>query len=110
MSKHLRQGDTVIAIAGNDKGKSGKILSRSGDRVIVEGINMRKKHVKRTQQNQPGSIIEREMAVHISNLRVINDKGEPVKLRTRFNAQNEKELYYQAGNKQHLYRAVKTAK
>jgi large subunit ribosomal protein L24 len=110
MSKHLRQGDRVITIAGNDKGKTGKILSRKDDRVVVEGINVRKKHVKRTSQTQAGTIIEREMPFHISNVSAVNESGAPVKLKVRFNAQNEKELFYKDGNKEVLFRAVKTSK
>ncbi|MDR3624052.1 MAG: 50S ribosomal protein L24 [Chlamydiales bacterium] len=109
MSKHIRQGDKVIAIAGNHKGRVGKVISRQGERVVVEGLNVRKKHAKRTQQ-AAGSIIEKEMPLHISNLKVVSDDGKPVKLRVRFNAENEKELYYTNG-KQHVhYRQVKTSK
>jgi large subunit ribosomal protein L24 len=110
MSKHLRQGDRVIAIAGNDKGKIGAILSRKGDRVVVEGVNVRKKHVKRTSQNQPGTIISREMAIHVSNVSAINESNLPVKLKVRFNAQNNKELFYHENGKDIVYRAVKTTK
>lgn len=110
MSKHLRQGDRVITIAGNDKGKTGKIVSRKGDRVVVEGVNVRKKHVKRTSQSQPGTIIEREMPIHISNVSAVNESGSPVKLKVRFNAQKEKELFYKDGSKEVLFRAVKTSK
>lgn len=109
MSKHIRQGDKVVVIAGNDKGKSGKVISRNEDRVIVEGINVRKKHAKKTQ-NAPGSIIDKNMPMHVSNVKVVTPDGQPVKLRSRFNAQNEKELYYLNGDKEVLYRAVKTSK
>lgn len=110
MSKHLRSGDKVIIVAGNDKGKTGKILSRKEEKVVIEGVNVRKKHVKRTSQNQPGSIIEREMPIHVSNVAFVSESGKPVKLRTRFNAQNERELYYLNGTEEVLYRAVKTSK
>jgi large subunit ribosomal protein L24 len=109
MSKHIREGDKVVAIAGNNRGKSGKVLKKVGDKAIVEGLNLRKKHVKRTQQGQ-GQIIEREMPIHSSNLRIVSDEGIPVKLRVRFNAQNEKELYYLVDDKQVLYRSVKKQK
>lgn len=109
MSKHIREGDKVIAIAGNNRGKSGKVLKRIGEKAIVEGLNLRKKHVKRTQQGS-GQIIEREMPIHSSNLRILSAEGKPVKLRVRVNAQNEKELYYIVDDKQVFYRSVKKQK
>lgn len=78
MSKRIRSGDKVELIAGNDKGKVGKILSRLQERVIVEGVNVRKKHAKRTQ-NAPGNIIEKEMPVHISNVRLVKEEGKKSK-------------------------------
>ena len=56
MSKWIRKGDRVLVIAGNDKGKAGEVLSRDEDRVIVQGINVRKKHMRRTQEMQGGRI------------------------------------------------------
>lgn len=109
MSKHIRQGDKVIAIAGNHKGRVGKVVSRQGEKIVVEGLNLRKKHAKKTQQ-APGSIIEKEMPIHVSNLRIVSDDGKPVKLRVRFNAENEKELYFLNGDQQVHYRQVKTSK
>jgi len=61
----LRQGDEVIVIAGNDRGRKGKVLSINRDRILIEGINVRKKHMKPTQQNQKGQIIDIERAIHI---------------------------------------------
>ena len=109
MSKHIREGDKVVAIAGNDRGKSGKVLKKIGEKAIVEGLNVRKKHVKRTQQGQ-GQIIDREMPIQLSNLSILSEDGKPVKLRVRFNAQNEKELYYNSDDQQVLYRSVKKQK
>jgi large subunit ribosomal protein L24 len=69
MSKVIRRDDQVFVIAGNDKGKQGKVKSRSEDRVVVEGVNMRKKHLKPTQQMQGGRVVEMEMSIHISNVK-----------------------------------------
>jgi len=102
----LRKGDEVTVIAGNDKGKSGKVMSLSGDRIIVEGINVRKKHMKPTQQNQKGQIIDIECGINISNVKA-SAGGKAVKVRARFNKQGEKELYYLDGQKEVLYRPVK---
>ncbi|MCH9627624.1 MAG: hypothetical protein S4CHLAM2_12650 [Chlamydiales bacterium] len=106
---YLRKGDEVTVIAGNDKGRSGKVLSKNGDRVVVEGVNVRKKHMKPTQENQKGQIIDIECGVHISNIKSsVNGKG--IKLRARFNKKGEKELYYLDGQKETLYRPVKKQK
>ena len=65
----LRKGDDVVVISGRDKGKTGSILRviRSEDRVIVDGINMVKRHT-RPSQAQPGGIVDKEAPIHISNV------------------------------------------
>ncbi len=102
----LRKGDEVTVIAGNSKGKTGKVVSHTSERVIVEGVNIRKKHMKPTQQNQKGQIIDIECSIHISNIMPSVD-GKGVKVRKRFNKEGEKELYYLDGKKEMLYRSVK---
>ncbi len=71
---HTRKGDTVKIIAGNDKGKTGKVLevNTSKYRAIVEGANMVTKHVKPSATNPEGGIQETEASIHISNLMVVN--------------------------------------
>ncbi|NHQ59448.1 50S ribosomal protein L24 [Chlorobium sp. BLA1] len=68
---HVRKNDTVVVISGNDKGKSGKILKvyPLKTRVIVEGVNIRKRHTRPTQSNPQGAIIEREFPIHASNVK-----------------------------------------
>lgn len=70
---HVRKNDQIIVIAGNDRGKTGKILKTFPDsnRVIVEGINFIKRHTRGTQTNPQGGIIEREGTIHSSNVMVI---------------------------------------
>lgn len=67
---HVKKGDVVEVIAGNDKGKRGKILQvlTRKDRVIVEGVNMQIKHQKPSQQYPQGGRMEQEMPLHISNV------------------------------------------
>ncbi len=69
----LRTDDQVEVIAGKDKGRVGKVLriDRAKNRVIVERINMIKKHQKATDATQPGQIIEREASIHISNVMLV---------------------------------------
>ncbi|MDG9698428.1 50S ribosomal protein L24 [Ottowia cancrivicina] len=72
--KKIRKGDEVIVIAGRDKGKRGKVLSRvSEERVIVEGVNIVKKHVKpNPMMGVPGGITEKTMPIHQSNIAIFN--------------------------------------
>ncbi len=73
---HIKSGDTVKVIAGDDKGKSGKVLSINLEkrRAIVEGLNMVTKHVKPTAANPQGGIEKKEAAIHISNLMLVDPK------------------------------------
>jgi large subunit ribosomal protein L24 len=77
---HVKKGDTVEVIAGREKGKRGKILHvlKGENRVIVEKINMMKRHTKASQNNQQGGIIEREGKIHISNVMPVDpSSGKP---------------------------------
>ena len=68
---HVKKGDQVTVIAGKEKGKSGKIISvlTAKSRVIVEGLQMVKKHTKKSQTNPNGAILEMEGSIHISNVK-----------------------------------------
>jgi large subunit ribosomal protein L24 len=67
---HVKNGDEVVVITGKEKGKRGKIISvlTKKSRVIVEGVNIQKKHLRKSQQNPNGSIVEREGSIHVSNV------------------------------------------
>ena len=70
MKPRIKSGDEVVVIAGNHRGGRGKVIQvfpREG-RVIVEGINKRKHHEKKTQDNPEGAIVERENPIHLSNV------------------------------------------
>ncbi len=69
-SFHIKRNDEVVVIAGSHKGKSGKVLEilASKQRARVEGVAMTKRHLKKSQENPNGAIVEREGSVHISNL------------------------------------------
>ena len=71
MSSKLKKGDEVVVIAGDHKGSKGKILQvvRNKERVLIEGVNLVKKHERKTQDNPQGSIIEREASIHLSNVK-----------------------------------------
>ena len=78
MSKlHIKKGDTVYVNTGEDKGKTGKVLSVlvKEKRALVEGINMVSKHTKPNAQNPQGGIVKKEAPIHISNLNLIDPKS-----------------------------------
>jgi large subunit ribosomal protein L24 len=75
MASKIRRDDEIVVLAGKDKGKQGKVLKviTGKDRVIVEGVNLVKKHQKPNPQlNVPGGIIEKEASIHVSNTAIIN--------------------------------------
>lgn len=67
---HVKKNDQVVVIAGADKGKRGRVISvlAQKQRVIVEGVRMTKKHMRKSQQNPQGAIIDREGTIHLSNV------------------------------------------
>ena len=73
---HIKKGDTVYVNAGNDKGKTGKVLEviPAKDRAIVEGVNIVSKHTKPSPKHPQGGIVKQEAGVHISNLQVVDPK------------------------------------
>lgn len=90
--KRYRNGDPVIVIAGNDKGVEGTIKAKKGNKVIVSGVNKRKKHMKGDRSGKQGQIVEFEAPINGSNIAYCVD-GKPVKLRARFNKEGKKEIY-----------------
>src|SRR6266540_3350375 len=86
MKFHVKKGDEVEVISGNFKGSSGKILQVLGSkqRVLVEGVRIIKKHMRKSQDNPQGKIAEREGPIHISNVRLIEEKeGKPAKKKAK---------------------------
>jgi len=80
---HVKKGDEVRVVAGNDKGREGRVLAvyPAKERVLVEGINMRVHHDQPTQENPQGGRIERELPIHISNVMVLDPStGEPTRI------------------------------
>ena len=82
MANRIKKGDTVVVIAGKDKGKQGEVIKVDGDRVVVSNVNLVKRHTKpNPQAGQPGGVIEREAPVHVSNVMLFNPatgKGERI--------------------------------
>ncbi len=79
----IRKNDNVTVIAGNDRGKTGKVLKVFGkdSKIIIEGINLHKRHTKPSQTNPQGGIIEKEAPIHISNVMLIDpNNNQPARL------------------------------
>ena len=85
---HIKKGDTVRVIAGDNKGSEGKVLEvrKDDNRAIVEGVNLVKKHTKPNAAHPQGGIVEQEAPIHISNLQLIDPKsGQPSRIGRRQN-------------------------
>ena len=85
-SLNIKKGDTVKVIAGKDKGAEGRVIAvlRDEDRVIVEGVNLIKRHTKVLQQGgragNTGGIITQEAAIHVSNVMLVDGDGKPTRV------------------------------
>jgi large subunit ribosomal protein L24 len=81
MNCHVKKGDQVEVISGNFRGSSGRILAvfPRKQRVLVEGVRIIKKHLRKSQDNPSGKIAEREGPIHISNVKLIEREKKPVK-------------------------------
>jgi large subunit ribosomal protein L24 len=86
MKFKIKKGDKVVVLAGRDKGKSGEVLRvvRADNRVVVQGINMVKRHTQ-ARPGQPGGIVEKEGTIHVSNVAHIDPKSQqPTRVGYRF--------------------------
>jgi len=92
LKHHVKKGDQVEVISGNFRGSTGKILqviSRK-DRVLIEGVRMIKKHLRKSQDNPSGSIAEREGPIHISNVKLVERSEKETKKKSNAKATKEK--------------------
>lgn len=106
-SKTLRKGVNVIVISGNYRGQTGTVLSINDDKAIVQGLNIGKKHVKKSQNAPQGSILSFERPIHVSNLKVCDENNNPLKLRVKFNDDGEKFFVYGDKDNEVVYRSIK---
>ncbi|HXJ70998.1 MAG TPA: 50S ribosomal protein L24 [Verrucomicrobiae bacterium] len=94
MAIKIRKGDTVMVIAGDDKGKTGRVLSvdEVKRRVIVEKVNFVKRHTRARSQTQQGGILEKEAPIHLSNVMLYDPKaGKGVRVGVRFTKDGKRE-------------------
>jgi len=91
----IKKGDTVVVIAGKDKGAKGKVIVAypRQDKVLVEGVNRVKRHerIRTTQRgSKTGGIVTQEAPVHISNVQIVDDQGKPTRIGYRFDENGQK--------------------
>jgi large subunit ribosomal protein L24 len=89
---HVRKGDHVEVISGNFKGSSGKVLQvlPRKQRVLIEGVRIIKRHLRKSQDNPSGTIAEREGPIHISNVKVLDGGGKKAAKKTERKVTKEK--------------------
>ena len=112
MGRHIKQGDSVIVTAGNDKGTVGEVISVNPkhDTCLVKGVNVRTKHMKPTQQNQQGGIVRVEMPVHVSNVSPCVG-GKPTRVRFEVREDGSKaRVAARDGSELHVLRSAKGGK
>ncbi len=93
---HVKKGDLVMVVAGDDKGKQGRILEVQIEkqRAIVEGVNLVSKHTKPSAKNPQGGIIKKEAPIHVSNLMLIDSTGKPTRIGRRIDPKTNKKVRY----------------
>ncbi|MBU2651115.1 MAG: 50S ribosomal protein L24 [Bacteroidetes bacterium] len=91
---HIKKGDNVMVIAGDSKGQQGRVLvlDPEKERAIVEGINMVAKHTRPNKDNPKGGIIRKEAPIHLSNLLLVDSKGNATRIRRSKDEKSEKNV------------------
>lgn len=101
------KGDKVVVLAGNDLGKVGTVLSRTEDRIVVQGINVRKRHLKTRDQNRKSEIVSIEKPIHISNIALCDGDGKKLKLKQKKENDGSKSLVHLEDGKEVVYRILR---
>ena len=96
----IKKGDIVKIISGSYSGKEGRVLKviNERNRLIVEGVNMLKKHMRPNQENQQGAIVEKEGSIHVSNVQLVHN-GEGTKVGYQFSKDGKKVRFSKKTNK-----------
>ncbi len=78
---HIKKGDTVVILSGDDKGKTAKVLRAmpKEGKILVEGVNVMKKHQRARKEGQKGSVVDRAMPIHASKVRLVGETKKTVK-------------------------------
>lgn len=107
-SNKIRTGDKVIVITGNYAGQTGTVMKAKEGKVVVQGINIVKKHVKKTQDKPQGAIISFEKPIPASNVMLCIGNDKPVKLKVKKDHEGNRYLYYRDGEQEVIHRYIRT--
>lgn len=101
IATNLKKGDQVMVITGKDKGKTGRILKIDAEknRVLVEGVNLVKKALKKKKQGDQGGIIDVEAAIHISNVQILDSAGKPTRIASKIDGSEKVRVSAKTGDK-----------
>lgn len=105
--KWIKKGDKVLVISGNDKGSVGEVIAKKESQILVQGVNVRKRHMKARQQGQKSEIVKMERPIHISNVALCSNDGKKIKLNVKLGKDGSKELVYLDGDKEVSYRTLR---
>lgn len=105
--KWIKKGDKVLVISGNDRGKMGEVIAKKDARILVQGVNVRKRHMKAQRQGEKSEIISMEKPIHISNVALCNADGKKLKLRVKLGKDGSKDLVYLDNEKEISYRTLR---
>jgi len=100
---HIKKGDMVIVITGEDKGKKGRVLEvdRKKNKALIEGVNMVSRHTKPNSENPNGGIVKKEAPIHISNIAVVDpSSGEATRIGRRLNDSGKLVRYSKKSNEE----------
>jgi len=103
-SRWIKKDDRVLVISGNDRGKMGTVVAKKGERILVQGVNIRKRHMKSRDQKHRSEIVNIERPIHISNVVLCHADGRRLKVRSRVGEDGGKELFYFDKGKEISYR------
>jgi len=94
MKYKIKKGDTVQVISGDDKGVVGRVMAvyPEKSRILVEGVNIVKRHTRPNQKNQKGGIISKEMPIHYSNVMIVDSDRNPTRIGIRYEEKGNKKV------------------
>ena len=105
--KWIKKGDKVLVISGNDRGKVGEVIAKKEARILVQGVNVRKRHMKAQREGQKSEIIRMEKPIHLSNVALCTAEGKKLKLKVRLTQEGSKDLVYYDKGKEICYRTLR---
>ncbi|WP_108623906.1 50S ribosomal protein L24 [Candidatus Similichlamydia epinepheli] len=110
-AKWIRVGDWVKILSGKSKGEVGKVLARSGSKIVVGGVNKKTKHVKKSSPEGKGTVVSIEFPIHISNVSLCLEDGSKIRLRVQMDSSGAKELVWtNSSGENQVFRRIKKAR